>query len=385
MSEERMPYVCAGAFVVLVAIMGKITPGSMLAVFLPMVIVGAAVLVYFYHKKRKEEIEAIILLMEEEEELKTEFYNECVKNNIYSLKNSFKRQKAELIAQRLGCKYSDFSEYFDEVMEKCGAEARQREQEEFEQKQMNLRSDEIRKHDKLTKFARYEGRDKRIAILEYMQGEYLKKANDMRESAEAGKQILRASQQSEINWGIVGGIASGLAGGAAGIAAAVDAQNQNSRIRAQNKANLEALAPGILGIMDSAYQYEAEAEELQVSIDDAKIKVVSDQSSEKVMKYLRISNDSATISSTGAFSVKADVQLKDGVKLEIEDMDAVVDGSIFADLYQKGKRVGRAVMVLPTFGIGKATTIEGICLSGAEENVPYELKFCSRNLWIMEE
>lgn len=193
MSDERMPVICGMAWALLLGIFILIGIDKFLAWLLASVIVGAAVLIYFYLKKRKEEIEAMILLMEEEENLKNEFYNECVKNNIYSLKNSFKRQKAELIAQRLGCEYDDFSEYFAEVMEKCGAEARQREQEEFEQRQMDLRSEEIRKHEKLTRFARYEGRDKRIAILEYMQGEYLRKAMDMREHAEMGK---RSSAQA---------------------------------------------------------------------------------------------------------------------------------------------------------------------------------------------
>lgn len=67
-----------------------------------------------------------------------------------------------------------------------------------------------------------------------------------------------------------------------------------------------------------------------------------------------------------------------------EKVPAVVDGTISADLYQEGVKVGSALLVLPMMGIGSTTTIEGICLNGAKPNVPYEVKYTAYRLWAME-
>ena len=91
------------------------------------------------------------------------------------------------------------------------------------------------------------------------------------------------------------------------------------------------------------------------------------------------------ISETGAFTVKAEIA-KQGTIKAFDDLqtEAVIDGTISADLYQNGRKVGSALLVLPVYGIGSRTTVEGICLSGAAEKVPYEVRFTPYHLWAME-
>lgn len=315
--------------------------------------------------------------------LQVKFYEECVSKGITNVNGSYEKQKAELIAKELKCKYSDISVYFREA--KTAAQESARDQSAALQKEeiSKQRDKEKKKCREMTRFAEQRGRDKRVAILQYMQESYRKEAKRIREGAHF---VLRASQEKEENWGVIGGIVSGVAGGAAGVAAAVDSQLRNEEIRARNKANLKVLAPGILGVMESAGQYEDEAENLQVSIDDAKLKLVSDLSDEKVFSLLSVVNPQVSISRTGNFTVSASVKVTaKKQEMMFGKVPGVIDGTIAADLYQDGKRVGTALMVLPTFGISKQETVEGMCIARADRKKKYTVKFRPHKLWLMEE
>lgn len=194
---------------------------------------------------------------------------------------------------------------------------------------------------------------------------------------------MRNSHQKEINWATHGGIAAGIAGGAAGAAVAMDAQIRNAQIRAQNEANMRDLAPGASAVCGIADKYKNAAKELQVFIDDAKIKLVADTPKETVLTKLELKTQNVTISKTGAFTVKASVKLVEELII-FDIIPAVIDGTISADLYQESHKVGSALLVLPPFGVGESATIEGICLHGAKVNVPYEIKFTPHLLWEME-
>lgn len=315
-------------------------------------------------------------------DLQIRFYKECKTKGIKELSSAANRQKAELIAQKLGCKgYKNFEQYFEESKKLCAEKDKQDRIEKQNAKLASLRNTEEEEYKKLTKYSTLEGRNKRVAILKDKQAYYYKQANILRKGMEL---VIDDSQQKEIDWATHGGIASGIAGGAAGLAVAMDAQAKNAQIRAQNKANLEALLPLESTVLGSAREYEDAAKKIQPLVDEAKIKLVTDTPKDKVLDRLDIKLKDISISQTGAFTVQASVKLRNNFVI-FDNIHAVVDGTICADLYQEGNKVGSALLVLPTFGVDKQeTTIKGISLDGAIQGVPYEVKFTPYLLWEME-
>lgn len=319
---------------------------------------------------------------EEANDRQIRFYKECKAKGIEELSSAANRQKAELIAQKLGCKgYKNFEQYFEESKKLCSEKDKQDRIEEQNAKLASLRKTEEEEYKMLTKYSALEGRNKRVAILKDKQAYYYKQANILRKGMEL---VIDDSQQKEIDWATRGGIASGIAGGAAGLAVAMDAQAKNAQIRAQNEANLKALLPLESKVLGSAREYEDSAKKIQPLIDEAKIKLVTDTPKDKVLDRLDIKLKDVSISQTGAFTVQASVKLRNNFVI-FDNIHAVVDGTICADLYQEGNKVGSALLVLPTFGVDKQeTTIKGICLDGAIQGVPYEVKFTPYLLWEME-
>ena len=315
-------------------------------------------------------------------DLQIRFYKECKTKGIKELSSAANRQKAELIAQKLGCKgYKNFEQYFEESKKLCAEKDKQDRIEKQNAKLASLRNTEEEEYKKLTKYSTLEGRNKRVAILKDKQAYYYKQANILRKGMEL---VIDDSQQKEIDWATHGGIASGIAGGAAGLAVAMDAQAKNAQIRAQNKANLEALLPLESTVLGSAREYEDAAKKIQPLVDEAKIKLVTDTPKDKVLDRLDIKLKDISISQTGAFTVQASVKLRNNFVI-FDNIHAVVDGTICADLYQEGNKVGSALLVLPTFGVDKQeTTIKGISPDGAILGVPYEVKFTPYLLWEME-
>lgn len=319
----------------------------------------------------------------EADALQIKFYEECTEKGIEELSSAANRQKAELIAQKLGCKgYKNFEQYFEESKKLCAEKDKQDRIEEQNAKLASLRKTEEEEYKMLTKYSALEGRNKRVAILKAQQAYYYKQANILRKGMEL---VIDDSQQKEIDWATRGGIASGIAGGAAGLAVAMDAQAKNAQIRAQNEANLKALLPLEPKVLESAREYEDSAKKMQPLVDEAKIKLVTDTPKDKVLDRLDIKLKDVSISQTGAFTVQASVKLRNNFVI-FDNIHAVVDGTICADLYQEGNKVGSALLVLPTFGVDKQeTTIKGICLDGAIQGVPYEVKFTPYLLWEMEQ
>ncbi len=310
-----------------------------------------------------------------------QFYSECKDNQITNLSTPAKRQKAELIAQRLGCQgYGDIETFFNDAKRLYHQKDQQDEKQKRVETLLKLETEEEAVYDRLTRYASLEGREKRIRMLADERATLLQKAENLRKGAGI---VMKDSQQKEVDWAVHGGIASGLAGPGAGAAAAMDAQLKNARIRAQNQVNMETLTPALMHAWEQARKWENQAQKLQTAIEDTKIKLVADTRKEAVLSELSINVKKVEISETGAFTVKASVSA--GRPIMIEQYPAVVDGTISADLYQNGKLAGQAWMVLPAYGVeNRAVDVEGICLSGAKKGIPYEVKFTPHLLWEME-
>ena len=91
------------------------------------------------------------------------------------------------------------------------------------------------------------------------------------------------------------------------------------------------------------------------------------------------------VSETGAFRVTASLTAKQQLKM-YEDVDAIVDGTILAHVYEDGQHVGTATMVLPKRGVSSygRVPVMGIGLSGAHPDKKQTVQFEAGNLWLIE-
>lgn len=107
-------------------------------------------------EKEKEDKKKI-----EQEKLKVDFYDECVKNGIKSIKKEKEIQKATLIAQKMNLEFTDIAALYAESKQ-CKDRSEQKKMDEIINSE---KAEEQEKCNELTKYANYTGRDKRIAML----------------------------------------------------------------------------------------------------------------------------------------------------------------------------------------------------------------------------
>lgn len=315
-------------------------------------------------------------------EAKTKFYDECLKAGITELDTAEKEEKAKLIARRLGI--DDGTDLASLLMEKNDEAAKAKEAKERKKRQ-ELIQNEQKQHNELTKYAHLTGREKRIRILTDQQDEMKKQLAQLRQQSQGSNTLARATQQKEQSWATHGGIASGIAGPAAGLVTAMNVEAKNAEIRAQNQAYMQAFAYRGINLAGRISYYEKAIAEADEEISCAQAKMVAETAKEELIKLLSIKKPNVEISDTGAFKIQAKIERKGEIKV-FNDLktEAVIDGTISADLYQEGKKRGSALLVLPVFGLGPAVTVEGMGLNGAKKDVAYEIKFTPYHLWAME-
>lgn len=331
-------------------------------------------------EKEKEDKKKI-----EQEKLKVAFYDECVKSGIKSIKKEKEIQKATLIAQKMNLEFTDIAALYAESKQ-CKDRSEQKKMEEIINSE---KAEEQEKCNELTKYANYTGRDKRIAMLADLQKKYAEIAKTLRAGADA---VLSASQLKEKdgNWAIAGGAASAIAGPAAGVAAALDSQaktaQENARIREQNRINLERFAPVATASYNEAAAKERTAQSYAKAIESAKTKLVANNSSEDCFSRLIFDETTIDVSRTGTCTVTTSV-CANSFKI-FDDVPAVIDGTISAQIYDDNKLIGTATMVLPLYGIrGKKgkVTLTGMALFCGSAGTPYRVEFAPEKLWAMEQ
>ena len=106
----------------------------------------------------------------------------------------------------------------------------------------------------------------------------------------------------------------------------------------------------------------------------------------ELFEKLTIELSSVKISNSGAFTIKAGVSQKEEFcAFESVHEPSTIDGTLSAELYQKGDLVGSALLVFPVDGIVSKRTIEGMGLSGAKQGVKYEVRFKPYHLCEIDE
>ena len=317
---------------------------------------------------------------------KSTFYDECVKNGIKSCKSEKEIQKATLIAQKMGLSFTNITDLFAESKQ-CKKNIEQEKKDaEREKKRKEEIKEENQEYALLTRYADYSGREKRIAMLSDERKKYMEAAETLRSGASA---LLLASQfkEKEGDWAIMGGAASALAGPAAGMATAVSAQaktaQENAQIRVQNQRNRELFAPVAATSFSGATQKEAAAKQLAEEIEATKMKLVADDSQKACFERLRFEETKVSVSRTGTCTVKTIISVDPF--MIFDDVPAVIDGTIFAEIYDGDELLGTAQLVLPVYGVKTVAKVTGMALFCGHAGGSYRVEFSSRCLWAMEE
>ena len=210
--------------------------------------------------------------------------------------------------------------------------------------------------------------------------------NGTKGSGSSGSPFLK-----EQSWGLAGGIASGIAGPAAGVAAAVDTMVQNQEIREynQNVAQFLALAQaqGISTGYSTSYSseyYKNQIKEYEAQLDALSLKLTDEHiGQDDLFKHFTFSNEILQVTETGAVKISVEV-FSDKVYI-YDDVLAVIDGYITAEINKDGKTVGTAKLCLPLRGItDQKQELHGICASLSDPSAHYTVQFVCGNLWLIE-
>lgn len=318
----------------------------------------------------------------EEHQKKVAFYNECVEKGVNSCDSEKEIQKATLIAQKMGLAFTDVAVLFDET-QKCKKSETDAAIEATREKKRN---EEFQKYALLTQYANYSGREKRVAMLTDEYQRLIEAAKTLESGAMA---LLLASQRKEEegSWATIGGAVSGLAGPAAGMAAALDAQartaQENAQIRARNQSNLKLVAPTLSTSYGGASERRAAAQKIAEEIEAAKIKLIADDSLEDCFKRVHFQEATVSISETGTCTVMTTISV-DPFTI-FDNIPAVIDGTVLAQIYDGDQLVGTAEMVLPTYGLGGGEELlTGMSLFCGHAGASYRVEFSPRALWAME-
>lgn len=318
------------------------------------------------------------LLSELKEDLaKEQFYLECVKNGIEDFSSQKNRQRGQLLAE----KYKLPKDKTLEELYKEGLERNNKTNEKLKQDQLaELRQNEQQEFEQFNRYANLKGKDKRIAMLSDAAAALRAKAESQKRAA---GYLMGAGVQKESSWATLGGAASGIAGPAAGVATAMDVQRKNAEIRQSNQAYLNGALPGIMGLSSRAEENIDRANRIDREIENFKLKLMSNDSAYDLMKSITFDGTKISVSETGAVTVSTKATLAPDFKI-FGDVPAVVDGTIYAGIYDDGRCCATVNLVLPLYGIGQNVRLKGMSLDGGEPGKEYSVKFSATNLCALE-
>ena len=334
------------------------------------VIILSCVAAYNWTKRHEQDNET--------EKKKVKFFKECVREGVDGFDTEKNRQKAILIAQKYKLEFASIEDLYSESKKLSDDELSAEIQSALNKK----KNEETIESKELELYSEFYGRDKRVAML-------TKKYEDAQKSAEALSSLpgslISSSTQKEMDWAVHGGIASGIAGPAAGLATAMDIQQKNAQIRQQNQENRERLAPLVSTSIQLSISAKQEAKWIGNSLEQAKTKLVSDMLPDECLNRIDFSNTTFTVTDTGTIKVTANAKLKSAFTI-FEDVNAVIDGTVIAQIYDGDVLIGEAKMVLPTYGLNANNyePIVGMKLFCGEKGKPYLIFFKPYKLWAME-
>ena len=305
------------------------------------------------------------------------FFVECVLAEANDFTKPKNKQRAQLLADKYHLSYPNgIEKLYQEGLNAHKIVTQRLVTDDLDEK----RAEEQKEFARLTKYANLSGKDKRIAMLS-------DRAKELRDKAKSQEQyasmLMRSGQQKERDWATWGGIADGIAGFGAGVSTAIDIQMQNMQIRAENEKRRQAALPGYMFMTDSAQGNRDNANAIMKEIEDFKLKLISDDTTSDLFREISFSNTDVIVSETGAAMVCTLASLNSSFRI-FDDVKAIVDGTIVANIYDGNKLCGTADLVLPVYGLGENIPLTGICLRGFESGKEYSVKFSAANLCAIE-
>lgn len=339
------------------------------------------------------------------EERYTRFYEFCSKKGSKNFDGTFTNQNIVSFAktqgiignQELKKAYNKGKKHFESNAKVAEIRDWQKNKDAAEEIKRNQHNAIIADYDKLIKYSELSGKEKRISMIKAMMAPFeaqLKNINEMEKDRDKmTSYIMNMGIEKEKDWALWGGVAEGIGGLGAGISTALDMQAENVEIRARNeRQRAENMDTAVSmysfqnSMIDDARKENQNTQNklapYNAMLNRAKSAIVSNKPGTDAIKELDFGNTKVQISPYGAFSVEVDVTQRN--ELTVGYDSAVVDGTIAAELYQKGKCVGSALCVLPLKGTESPVTIKGICKGGANPDLPYEVKFKPHKLCIIE-
>lgn len=315
------------------------------------------------------------------------FYLECNAKGLNPLKNEAEAHRALLLGQQNSQLVKIFGGKLDGHQvdayrigeEYSDAMANEEEQNEKEEKLAKAKKVDEAAAALEKELAQQRGRGKR----EFFFKKTLEDAKQ--EYDELQKEINgspRAPKQKESSWGTMGGIAAGITGSTAvGAMVAADTMMKNAEIRSSNAAmgSLANMALAALGWKKMTIQNKMDA--IQKEKEKIKLHLMEERPQEELMEALQFSQPEANFTSSGTMLIYVTVSSKKQWK--ISGVDAVIDGSFLAEIYEGDRLIGCAYLNLPRDGIVETVSMEGHC-PAAKPGGDYTVVIIPNALWLIE-
>jgi len=345
----------------------------------------------------------IWIKVDEKRKNKQTFYTDCKKHGITDLSRINSPEKRELLkaivsAHRLT--HADEKKLHRIFTE--GKRLEEGEKQAAQQKSLaKLKSEETERARLLQVYAGLHGRDKPIAM-------FRDRIKDSERRASAANSMVH----KESDGAILAGMASGIGGPIPALMSLSDTAQRNAQAREYNQA---IAAHAVMWSAGDSY-WTAGA-----SLEAVRTKLVSDMPGTKVIKHLSFTDTKVTVSESGTIRVTTWVRGEDFTIFD--SVPAVADGSVIAEVYDRKKKIGDAVMVFPIYGSDSRYSrfyferspnvidkdhflqaqdcksaswrkrrdsskdmlyLEGICLFAGEPSKEYTVKFVPGDLWAIE-
>ena len=364
------------------------------------------VLLYYARKEEKQEAEKQARIeaqkRQREKEYKEkhphykaeEFYKGCKKAGIKDAKSSEEKARIMLYVKNNSLQMTEKEAVEFYLLGKSEVDkfaAEQRRINEIENLKLLKKKEHLDEADK-TRYIKLFGQEKMRTMCLDNANVYKKQLAVLKRNAEklldASVSTYNTLKQREGDWATAGGIASGIAGGAAGVAVAMDVQLKNAEIRLQN-AQLQSSINSLTGLsyqqnIQKQVEVEKELKFWEKLADKATELLVQELPSADLVKRISPVVVEQKQSRTGAVMLKVKITPASNLKI-YDTVNAVVDGSIKAVLWDGDASVGFAYLTLPYNGATNTTTLEGICCSdGLKPNKKYEITFEANHLWGIE-
>lgn len=333
-------------------------------------------------------------------ENKKTFYTDCIKHGITDLSrvnSPEKRERLKVIVSAHHLTHADEKELHRIFTE--GKRLVEGEKQDTQQKSLaKLKSEETERARLLQVYASLHGRDKPIAMFKD-----LIKDCERRRNAANSMYVPKESDGA-----VLAGIASGIGGTVPALMSLSATAQRNAQVREYNQglATYAAMSAG-----NNQYSMAV------ASLEAVRVKLVSDMPGTEVIKHLSFADTEVTVSESGTIRVTTWVRGEDFTIFD--GLPAVADGSVIAEVYDRKKKIGDAVMVFPIYGSDSRFDrwspsvtdkdhflkaydckgaywqknrdsskdmlyLEGICLFAGEPSKEYTVKFVPGDLWAIE-